>query len=130
MNSQNQVRVTRKRRKIPCGDLDKLINLKNRSIKGLNELDYTEDFTPNATDVWAKVDTVSGITVFDKTNIEQVVSHRFTIRYDPTVTSETWVEYDGRYFNLAPIENWEERGEYLKMPAWERGITSQPPNFA
>jgi hypothetical protein len=49
--------------------------------------------------VWAMMDTVNGLTVFDGENIERVVTHNFYIRYLPNLTFEKWIKYYNQYSN-------------------------------
>ncbi|MDH3325169.1 MAG: phage head closure protein [Gammaproteobacteria bacterium] len=119
------------KRKISIGDLNRRITLQGRSIKGLSDtVDFSETFTDKPVDVDAKVETVNGKTMFDGTNIERVITHNFYIRYDETVTSETWIKYKSKNFNIVATENFDERDEYLKLPAYERGPSNNPVNFA
>jgi hypothetical protein len=51
-----------------------------------NEVNFTEKFTPKL-NCWALIETVKGISMFDHSNVERVVTHRFFIRNIPYAQS-------------------------------------------
>jgi len=81
-------------------------------------------------DVWAMVETVDGKTMFDGSNIERVITNNFYIRYDQTVNSETWIQFKNKNYNIVVSQDFEERNEILKLPAYERGLSNNPVNFS
>lgn len=121
------VTIKRKHRKPCIGDLDREIILHDRAIKppGFNVVDFDENFTPSNT-VWSSVNTVAGKTIFDGVSQDYSVTHEFVIRYDASVTVETWIEFEGRYFKIVPngVQDWEERHEWLSLLCTERGLTT------
>jgi len=122
----------RKKKQVVCtGDMKDLITLQNRAIQGVTtaDVDFTENFTEAAV-VWSMIETVQGVTVFDTSNTEIVITHKFYVRYDPAVTSETWVEFDDRKFDIVTVTNLDERKDYLLLMCRERGDKDQPVNFA
>lgn len=125
------VRLKRKHRKVCVGDLDTEIILHDRAIQPIEGTGVTlgEEFTPNAT-VWAMLETLNGVTAFDSTNTEIVVTERFTIRFDPTVTAETWIELNGEYFDIIRVQDLERRNEWMHLLCNVRGSTSKPVNMA
>jgi head-tail adaptor len=52
------------------------------------------------------------------------------VRFDPTVTSETWIELDSRKFDIVTVTNLDERKEFQLLLCRERGSNTQPVNFA
>lgn len=133
------VNIRGKRRAICIGDLDRLITLENRAIQSPRDgVDYTELFTDKPIvdsplspgDVWSMIETVSGKTVFDSTNIERVYSHKFYIRWIPDVTSETWILFDGERYNILSVEDLDARKEFLLLKATARGISVNSNNAA
>lgn len=122
------VSIQRKHRKPCIGDLDKEIVLQNRNITPppFGVPDFDEAFTPKAT-VWASINTLAGKTIFDGVSQDSAVTHEFIIRYDDTVTSETWIEFEGRRFDIVPngVQDWEERHEWLSLLAAERGVNTK-----
>jgi len=125
------VSIRKKKRKVCTGDMKDLITLQNRAIQGIttSDVDFTENFTEAAV-VWSMIETVQGVTVFDTSNTEIVITHKFYVRYDPTVTSETWIEFDNRKFDIVTVTNLDERKDYLLLQCRERGDKDQPVNFA
>lgn len=122
--------IKKKPSAVCTGDLDKKIILQDRSISAPagDDVDYGETFTEAST-VWARVDTVSGETVFDGTNTERDVSHRFYVRYVSGVTSETWIEWNSIKFDILNVENINEESNFLLFRAAKRGNKSSSINL-
>lgn len=105
------------------GDLRDRVKLQNRDITepAFGSSDFGEDFDL-ADEVWASVKTLSGRTIFDGVHTDIVVTHRIHVRYDPSVTSETWIQLaDGRRLDVVQVEDLEERHEFLELLCTERG---------
>jgi SPP1 family predicted phage head-tail adaptor len=102
--------------------MNQQITLQNRSIQAPSgsSVDYDEDFDGDNV-VWALVGTVSGETIFDSTNIEQIVTHKFYIRFVSGITSETWIDYNGEKFDILDVENMDENDSFLLLRANSRG---------
>lgn len=115
--------IKRKHRKICIGDLNSLILLQSRHIVApvFDDVDFDEDFQ-DTSEVWAKIDTQIGKTVFDGVDTDINVTHKITIRFDPSVTTETWVEFASRKFDIMLTENLEERDEWLLLFCTVRGV--------
>lgn len=127
----NCVKLRRKRRQVCIGDLDELITLQDRQITpSLTSVDATETFTDTNPDVWAMVETVSGETIFDDTNTERDVTHRFTIRFIDGITAETWISFDGDRIDILNVEDYEGRHEFLLLRASNRGVDTNEANRA
>lgn len=124
-------RVRVNKRKICIGDLTKAITLEARAIQapGQNSVDYTEQFNP-IINTKAAVKTVRGETIFDGSNTERVVTHKFWIRFRSNITFETWIEMDNIKFDVLDVENLDERNEWLAIRASKRGIDTLAANFA
>jgi len=115
--------IKRKHRKVCIGDLDTLITLQSRDIVApeFGNVDFDEDFQDIA-EVYAMIETKPGETIFDGVDTEFNVTHEMTIRFDSSVTSETWVELDIRKFDIVSIENLEERNEWMTLFCELRGV--------
>lgn len=112
------------RRKVCVGDLNKMVTLSERAIvePGFGQTAFREDFSGAAREVWAKVRTVNGRTIFNGVDTDVAITHEITIRYDADVTSETWVQLaDGTRLDVADTQNIEERNEYLVLLCNARG---------
>ncbi len=103
------------------GDLNKLITLQARAISPpvFGDPDFGETFTDSG-DVWAAVNTVDGKTFFDGVNADINITHEILIRYDATVTAETWIEMDNRRIDILKSDNLDERDEWLMLTCPER----------
>lgn len=117
-------RIKRKSRKVCLGDLGTKIKLQGRNITPpvFGSADFDEKFSLEA-EVWAMINTVSGRTYFDG-NADLNITHHIYIRYDVTVTAETWIEFGGRRIDILTVENLDERSEYMKLVCIERGLVT------
>lgn len=117
--------------KVCTGSLNKRIQIQTRHIKPPigDSVDYTEEFT-NIITVWAMLETVTGITIFDDTNVEQIVTHDFYIRYIPNVTFEKWILFDEQYYDIIRVENFQENNLYCLIRTNVRGRKEIPVNVA
>lgn len=59
-----------------------------------SSVNFWEKFVPKHT-CWCQIDTVKGVTVFDQSNTERVVTHRFIIRYVPPDSKLNWFDFLG-----------------------------------
>jgi SPP1 family predicted phage head-tail adaptor len=82
--------------------------------------DFTEEFV-STKEVWAKIKTSSGKVFFADTQTDVSLTHEMYIRFNVTVTSETWIEYEGSYFDIVAVEDLEERHEFMHLRCVERG---------
>ena len=119
-------KIRRKKRKICIGDLDTEIILQNRVLTEplFDSVDFDETFSATAT-VLAMVNTVSGKTFFDGVNTDINITHKIGIRFDATVTAETWIELNGNRLDILQTENLEGRGEWLILTCVDRGSTTK-----
>ncbi len=129
-------KIRSKRRRVCVADLDRLITIENRSITppSAGSVDYTETFTTKdepespSGEVWAKLETRNGESVFDATNVERTVTHKFTIRFIEGITAETWILYNGKRFDILDTENLDERNEFIVLPCNVRGVSTNSVN--
>ncbi len=124
------VKLKRKKRQVCIGDLDTVIVLQSRAITPpTTNVDFAESFTGLAT-VWARMGTGRGKTSFDDSEIEVDITHEFTIRFLAGVTSETWVLFENRRFDIIDVEDLEERHEWMILRCALRGINTKAVNDA
>lgn len=118
-------KIKRKKRQVCLGDLNTEIILQDRQIAAplFGDVDFDEEFTATAT-VWANVNTVSGKTYFDGVETDTNITHHIFIRYDASVTAETWVELGGRRIDILRVEDLDERGEFMKLICTDNGEAS------
>jgi head-tail adaptor len=76
--------------------------------------------------------TVDGVTVFDGTNVERVVTHKVTLAYRADVTAEVWVRRAGttKRLKILTVENCNESYTTLILMCTERGEDSKVVNQA
>ena len=76
--------------------------------------------------------TVTGVTVFDGTNVERVPTHKLTLAYRADVGAEQWVRKTGttKRLKILTAENCNERDTVLTLMCTERGEDSQVVNRA
>ena len=127
------VRIRGKKRKLCINDLDRVITLQNRNI--IPPLDFggceaSEEFSDD-NDVEAMLVTrASGYTVFDGTNTEVDISHQFYMRYDDSVSTETWILFESKRYDIITMEDLDERHEWLRLNCNVRGTTEKAVNDA
>lgn len=119
-----RVEVRRDRRKVCVGDLRDRILLQNRKITEppFGSRDFDENFSQKE-EVWALVKTVTGKTFFSGVSGDVAISHEVIIRYDATVTSETWILLEDKSrLDVVTTEDLEKRHEYLRLLCIEKGL--------
>ena len=115
--------IKRPTKRFCIGDLSTVVFLLERGITepGFGGADFGEDF-PEARDAWALVQTVSGRTRFNGVDTDLVISHEITIRYDSTVTAETWIQLpDGDRLDIVEVEDVNEDHLFLVLQCMGRG---------
>lgn len=117
--------------RICAGDLRHRIVINTRSIlpNQSNGVDFNESFTDPKV-VYSMIETVDGETIFDATNVEQVVTHHFYIRFMKNLTFEGWVLYKQKYYDILGVENLNEEDRFMLIRANLRGTELKPVNFA
>lgn len=124
-------KIRRKSRKICIGDMRDMIQVQTRTIKSPVDgaFDFTEEFN-DSLDIWALVETQSGVEVFDGANIKGVVTHLFYIRFMEGFTFEKWITFKGQKFNIIDVQNLEERDEFYLLRCSLRGDEDLLVNFS
>lgn len=130
-------KIRRKINRVCIGAMRHKIIIYDRDIKsiGTDTADFTESLTI-PTNVYALIEPVSGVTIFDNTNIETVITHKIYIRYKPNFTSEKWIEYPSKdaspsvYFRVVRATNLDEGNKYLLLHCTLRGDTNLAVNLA
>lgn len=119
-------KIRTKNQRVCTGDLKWRVILQNRNIKppAFGSVDFDETFTTSQT-VWAAIETKTGDTLFDGVDTDNKVTHVFYIRFKATVTSETWISFDGRRFDILNVESLDERKKYLKLTCIDRGLDTE-----
>jgi len=95
----------------------------------LDGVDYSLTFD-GAITTFANIETVSGETIFDSSNIERDVTHKFYIRFRDSITQEKWINFKNELYDILTVENLDERNEFLLLRASKRGPDTKPVNEA
>lgn len=79
-------------------------------------------------DLWAKIESLTGLMRFDTKQISDGVTHKITIRYYKNLSSQNWMKYVDptmgkvRNFQIMDIRNLDERNQYLELLVKEVGV--------
>lgn len=117
---------------MPClGDMIHRIAIYDRTIKApIDDAgNYSLDFKKKIT-VWAKIDTVVGVVIFDSVNMDRTISHKMLIRYLPFITQEYWVWHNSKYYDIVKIENLNEEKRFQVLHCNLRGTDTKAANEA
>jgi len=76
-------------------------------------------WTDFATNVWADIRPLSSHELIAAKGVQSETSHEITIRYRSGIIAAMRAVYNGRYFNLGPPRNTDERNIELVIPAIE-----------
>ncbi len=119
-------KIRKKKRELCIGDMRDEIILQNRAIQPpvFGTPDFTENFT-NIDTVWSLVNTVNGKTFFDGVGTETPITHEIFIRYDVTVTAETWVQFDSNRIDILAVENLDGRKDFMALTCTDRGAVAK-----
>ncbi len=112
-------RLLRRRQRVPVGDLDTLIWVEDRTqvapAFGAVDADHDFDPHPSAVQVWARVETTSGKTIFDGVATDRKITHRIVFRFLFGVTAQTWLRLqDGTRLDIVDLTDLDERGEFVQ----------------
>lgn len=117
-----QIVNRRKARRPQVGDMKDRIDLQIRQLlpPAFGESEPTLGYTLPGT-VWAQHDTTKGIQLFNGVEIGDAITDTFQIRYRRDVTTETRISFDGRYYEIAAVENLDGRKQFLFLMCKELG---------
>lgn len=123
-------KIRTKKRSVCIGDMIHKIEINSRSIQAptMGGVDFGEDFQEECT-ISAAIETKAGETVFDSSNTERVVTHRFYVRFEPDITAETWINFDSNLYDILTVENLDQRSEFLLLRCTLRGPDTVKTNF-
>jgi len=112
----------RTHKRVCIGSLNHKIEIYVRSIKApaKGSVDFSDEFTLKKI-VWAMIESVSGETMFNASNIETVVTHQFYIRYIPGVDIVDVIVYGGLRYKIVNVENLNNENYFLLIKTSDRG---------
>lgn len=105
------------------GDMRHYVLIHSRSIMSptFGTVDFDEDFV--GITAWASIKTTNGKTTMDDVGRDINVTHELLVRYNSDITSQTFIQVDdGRRFRLIDTEAYDERNEYMRLLATDRGL--------
>jgi phage head-tail adaptor, putative, SPP1 family len=76
--------------------------------------------------VWADIQPVKGLVTLDTKQIGEGVTHNFTMRYHPYITTERWLYFDSRRFRIRAVRNLQERSRFLELLCEEDSVALNP----
>lgn len=92
---------------------------------------YRESMVPNSTNtnkffsiiynVWAKIAVANSKVYFNGVQTDETITHKITIRYQPIITTENWILFDGRFFRIRGVKNIDEKNRWLELACMEIG---------
>lgn len=115
-------KIRKRKRQYCSGDLIDTISIQSRSITPPSSgVDFTETFSAGNV-VQSAINTVSGKTYFDGVGTETNITHKIGMRFDPTVTAESWVLLeDGTRLDILETENLDRRSQWMELTCNDRG---------
>jgi len=112
----------RPNRKIPgilAGTLRHRITIQSRSTAQDSSGGQSDAWTDFAVNVRSYIRPLSSHELIAAKGVQSETSHEITIRYRPDIIAAMRAVYNGRYFNLGPPRNTDERNIELIIPAVE-----------
>lgn len=84
------------------------------------EREVSDSFTSNTIyntlgTVWAKIESVQGLVRFDTKQVGEEITHKITVRNYPYISSENWLKFQNRKFNIRFVRDFDERAQYLEL---------------
>jgi head-tail adaptor len=99
-------------RKLCVGDLDRIITIVERSIRGSMNKNARHDIQ-YIDDVYCMIRSTRGVTVLDGQNTQRNVTHSIGIRFVPGLSTKHSFIFDNYVYEIVNIENLDERSEFL-----------------
>lgn len=119
-------KIRKKKRQICIGDLRDRIFVEDRDLTAqLTGVDAVETFS-NAVETWCLIETVDGVEFFNEVNVAFDVTHIIYMRFDSAITEQTWLRLEnGQRLNILDVQNLDERNEFIKIRATNRGSSTK-----
>jgi SPP1 family predicted phage head-tail adaptor len=118
-------RVEPKRKKVPIGKMKHKIQIFNKDISSPfgNSIDFGQDLTPVASP-YVMIRTITPKEIFDGVNLVGTATHEFHTRYNANITSEMWIMYDNKFYDIISIQDDDGYKEFMILNVNERGSSS------
>lgn len=69
---------------------------------------------------WCKIEPANDYAIQTAARQKREITHKITMRFRKGLTAETWLQYQGRVFDIVSFKDIEERRVYLLITAKER----------
>ena len=120
-------------KKVDVGSLNSRIKIQTRIIQApTTDTNYSmqfSDFVPVA-NLWACMESVDGVQIFDSANIERDISHIFYTRYIAGISFLNWISYQGNYYRIYKVDDLQNEHKFYKIYAGITGDTTKPVDWA
>ena len=118
-------------RKLAIGDMNTPVKLLLSTLGAPFDSIHIKRENDVVIDPWfCSVQTISGLTLFGQSNVEEVITHRLSGRYVEGITIDHMVNHAGTLHRIVTMENYEDRNEYLVLNCTSRGPEDVPVNQA
>lgn len=118
-------------RKVPIGDMRTPVKIHQAQILAPTAgVDMGREIAPVVEPWFCKVTTVTGVTLFDSSNIEQIITHDFQGRFNQDISRDMVIEHKGNYFRIISAENFEDKDQFMRLRCTERGAIAKEVNQA
>lgn len=109
-------------RKLAIGDMKTPVIVHGTEITApVVGVDFGRRIEPVINPWFCKVRTLRGVTLFDSSNNEKVITHEFAGRFSELITENMFIEYRGIYYKVVLIEDFEESEAFTVCLCTERG---------
>lgn len=102
------------------------VTFEDRNMKIISGLTQEVFDNPRVRKVIVK--TVNGVSVFDDTNTERVVTHKITMPFEAGIGSEQWITLGTKRLKVLLADNCAEQDKVLILMCTERGEDSKVVN--
>lgn len=100
--------------KMKIAELNKRIQIiRNTLTENYNGVDEETEVILN--EVWAKVQNMSGTEVFRSNSDFSKVTTRFVIRYLTDITTDDYIKFEGRKYNIVYINNYNFSNDFIEI---------------
>lgn len=100
--------------RMKISELNKRIQiLRDELIENDNGVDEETEVILN--EVWAKVQNMSGTEVFRSNSDFSKVTTRFVIRYLTDITTDDYIKFEGRKYNIVYINNYNFSNDFIEI---------------
>ena len=100
--------------KMKIAELNKRIQIiRNTLTENDNGVDEETEVILN--EVWAKVQNMSGTEVFRSNSDFSKITTRFIIRYLTDITTDDYIKFEGRKYNIVYINNYNFSNDFIEI---------------